>query len=522
LFSNRRVVSISDQHPPFATPARERSSLGFRLALLVAGTTLPLILFAAGVIYLNYIREREAAFDRVLETVRGMRLVLDSETRGITAALDVLASSNALRRDDFDAFRSNVRAFVQRYPDGSAISIATRDGTQIFNSRLPPGATLPHRTNVESIDFVFRNHTPAYSNLFIGSVSGRRLITVSVPVFRNGEVVYELGVNPPLETFQQIITAQRPSEDWTVSIFDRSGTNFARVPNPQETIGQKASPTLLPELLKQDEGQLTTYSLEGVELLTAFTRSPLSGWTVAAGIPTTTLTAPLWRALAMTLGIGAVMLAIGLAFAIRMATHIARSEMLLGLMVQEVNHRVKNTLATVQSISSQTFRQSTNPQEAVGKFNARLLALGRAHDVLSEQTWKSADLREIIEGVLEPFPARDGRVHLAGPDLRLSPRAAVMTAMVLHELATNAAKYGALSTPQGEIVISWDVRKDDEAGRMMTLTWREIGGPPPQTNPAKGFGSRLIERGFVAQLNGRASVTFSPSGLVCVLECPCQ
>jgi two-component sensor histidine kinase len=490
--------------------------------MLVAGTTLPLILFAAGVIWFNHARERAAAFNRVLETVRAIRLQLDAETRGIAAAMEVLANSNALRHDDFEAFRANVDAFVRRFPNApiSAISIARRDGTQIFNSRVPAGQPLPRRTNIESIEFVFRNGAPAYSNLFIGSVTHARLITVSVPVFRDGAVVYEMSFNPPLETFQRIITSQRPSEAWTISIFDRTGTNFARMPNPEDTIGQKASPTLLPAILNRDEGQLPTHSLENVELLTAFTRSPLSGWTVAGGLATATITAPLWRALGITLGIGVIMLAIGLSFAIRMASYIARGEALLGLMVQEVNHRVKNTLATVQSISSQTFRGVPGAQEAVNKFNARLLALGKAHDVLSEQTWENAELREIIGRALEPFPARDGRAHLNGPVVRLSPRAAVMTSMVLHELATNATKYGAFSVPQGEVFVDWHTF-DGPNGKWMKLTWREAGGPPPGTDPIKGFGSRLIERGFAAQLGGSAAIDYRPEGLVCVLECPC-
>ena len=151
-------------------------------------------------------------------------------------------------------------------------------------------------------------------------------------MIRDGQVVYEIGFNPPLEMFQHIIQRQRPTDDWTMSIFDRTGTNLARMPNPEQTIGLKASPTLLPALLSpQKEGKLTTSSLEGVELLTAFTRSPLTGWTVAAGIPVASLTAPLWQRTGdHRRRSDVIMLAVGLAFAIGMAARIARGEMLHG------------------------------------------------------------------------------------------------------------------------------------------------------------------------------------------------
>lgn len=490
--------------------------LRLRLPLLVAGTMLPLILFAAGVVYFNHMRERAAAFDRVLEIVRGIRLVLDTEMQGVARALEVLADSQALQGGDLLAFRRNVTAFLQRYPETSAISLADREGRQLLNSRVPAGKPLPPRINVQSIEEVFRTKRPAFSDLFISSVTGRRIIAVSVPVVRDGNVVYEIGFNPPFELFQRLIHQQRSSEDWTMSIFDRTGTNIARWPNPEQTVGLKASPTLLPSILSLQEGKLLTFSLEGVELLTAFTRSSVTGWTVAAGIPVASLTAPLWRQLAITVSVGAVLLAVGLAFAIGMATRIARGEMLHALLINELNHRVKNTLATVQSIASQTFRPSADPTEARRKFEARLSSLGRAHNVLSDEKWESAEIREIIDSVLEPYSSRDGtRVRTSGPDIRLAPGTAVMMSMVLHELATNAAKYGALANSTGKILINWASLN----GGKLRLIWREQGGVPVQPPDRKGFGSKLIEEAFAAQVSGSAVLEYNMEGLVCILEC---
>jgi two-component sensor histidine kinase len=385
--------------------------------------------------------------------------------------------------------------------------------------RVPPGTPLPKRANRQALDAVFATGRPAYSNLYVGAVSQQRILTVNVPVWRNGEVVYDISFTPNLATFQKIIEQQRPSDDWTISIFDGTGTNFARVPNPESTVGRRASPTLITELFKQPEANLVTRSLEGVELITAFTRSSLASWTVAAGLPTASVTAPLWRNLAITVSIGIVLLGIGLAFAVGMATRIARGETLHGLLVNELNHRVKNTLATVQAIAAQTFRGSGDP-EAIRKFEGRLVALGRAHNVLSEEKWDSAEIREIVEGVLEPYAAREShRLHVSGPALRLSPRSALMMSMALHELATNAVKYGALSNAKGEIYIDW-ATADEGDNRRIRLRWKEVNGPSVGSVERRGFGSKLIEHTFGQQLGGSAKLEFAPTGVICNLECP--
>lgn len=508
--------SKTPELPHLSSPRTRRLSLRVRLALLVAGTCLPLILFTAGLVYMNYVRDREAAFGRVLDTARGVRLVLDTKMQGIVSALEVLANSNAMRRNDIEGVRANIEIFLRNYPN-AAIAMGERDGSQIFNSNSPLGTPLPRRTNLETIEQVFSTGQPVFSNLFVGSVSKRRVIAISVPVRRDGVIVADLSFGLPLQLFQDIITEQAPS-GWTISIFDRTGTNFARIPNPEQTIGQKASPTLLPTLLSSNtEGKLPTFSLEGVPLLTAFTHSPLTGWSVAAGTPVATLTAPLSRILAVTAAIAAILLSIGLAFAVGMAARIARGEALLTLMVNELNHRVKNTLATVQSIAGQTFRSSGDPAEMARKFDERLRALGNVYDVLSGERWANADLREIVHDALEPFATGAAqRVTVSGPEIRLAPRAALMVSLVLHELATNATKYGALSVPSGQVSVSWMPVDAD----WMRLVWREQGGPPTKPPTRRGFGTRLIEEGFPAQLGARAKMEFQDGGLVCTLEGP--
>lgn len=496
---------------------RRSLSLPLRLAILVAGTSLPLIGFSAAIVYQHYRQDQHEAFGRTLQFTRSIQLVLDREMQGIASGLTVLASSGSLARDDFESFRGRARAFLSQYPGTSSIVIGDRTGRQIFNSSIPAGAALPARTQRETRDEVFRTRRPAFSPVFVGSVSKKPIVTVTVPVFRGGDVVYDLSFNPPLEIFQRIIEQQKLNDDWTISIFDQKGINLARVPNPGTTTGARASPTLFAVMFTAPEGQARTVSLEGTPLLTAFVRSPLTGWTAAAGIAEKTLIAPAVRTFFLTGTIGIAMLAIGLGFAIRMARAIARAETLHELLINEVNHRVKNTLATVQSLSLQTFRNGANT-DAREKFDARLVSLGRAHDVLSAKKWEDANIEDVVKATMDPFAsAAPDRIRISGPPVALSSRSVVMLSMVLHELATNATKYGALSTTRGLVAIEWLLAG---GGDKVELFWSESGGPPVQKPGRAGFGSTLIEKGFAAQIGGTATLMFDPKGVTCALEFP--
>jgi len=190
------------------------------------------------------------------------------------------------------------------------------------------------------------------------------------------------------------------------------------------------------------------------------------------------------------------------------------------LLINELNHRVKNTLATVQSIASQTLRNAPDLQEAKDSLEGRLIALARAHDVLTRESWEGAELREIVAQTVAPYSSRgENRLHARGPEMRLPPRMALALAMALQELATNAVKYGALSNATGEIAINWSV-DGSRSPAHLRLRWEESGGPPVQAPTRRGFGSRLIERSLSHDLGGEVRMTFAPTGLVCTVDAP--
>jgi two-component sensor histidine kinase len=492
-------------------------SLPVRLALLVSGTTLPLIIFAVGIVFHNYEEDRKQATQRVLETVRSVRLVMDAEVQRMTGSLQVLSLTNSLRNGDFDSFRRIAGGFLEQYGKDGVILVADRDGRQVFSSVTPDTASLPPRNNKDVVDKVFTTKRVQYSKLFIGAVKKQMIVTVEVPVIRDGTVIYDISFSPPIELFQSMVQKQRPGEDWTISIFDQDGINFARVPNPEETLGKRASPSLYDEMFKKTEATLQTVSLEGVPLITTFTRSSLTGWTVAAGISQSSLIAPLWRYLAIVSAIGGVLLLIGFASAVRMATTIARGEMLHDLLVEELNHRVKNTLAILQAIAAQTFRSATRTERE--KFEGRLGALAEAHNLLSQEKWQGSELADVVKRVLQPYVLNNPeRIRMFGPVVPLSPRLAVVLSMIVHEIATNAAKYGALSNETGHVTLDWEVVAEGGA-RKLRLVWTETGGPPVVAPVQRGFGSRLIERSARDQLGGEATVDFLPRGVVYTVLC---
>ncbi|HEX8665133.1 MAG TPA: PAS domain S-box protein [Beijerinckiaceae bacterium] len=189
------------------------------------------------------------------------------------------------------------------------------------------------------------------------------------------------------------------------------------------------------------------------------------------------------------------------------------------ILINELNHRVKNTLATVQAIAAQSLRSERDAGEARQAFESRLFALSRAHDVLTQESWQAASLRDIVERAVEPYGGPGHRFAIVGPDVRLTPHSALAFAMALQELATNAAKYGALSVPGGDVAISWRL-EPTPGGACLSFQWQESGGPPVRPPKRRGFGSRLIERTLAEDTGGAVEIAYSPGGVELKLTMP--
>jgi len=195
-------------------------------------------------------------------------------------------------------------------------------------------------------------------------------------------------------------------------------------------------------------------------------------------------------------------------------------ERLQRLLLEELHHRAKNTLATVMAITSQTLRTAKSLDEGRKAIEQRLMALGRVHDLLLKTAWTSAKLAVILKTAIDPFDTSGGgRFFIQSSDIEVSSAAVLPLAMVLNELCTNAAKYGALSNDSGRVEITAVV---DDSQKQFRLTWIEKDGPAVHEPTHRSFGTRLIEHSFVNQLKGQAHLKFDPPGLVCVLDIPLE
>lgn len=187
----------------------------------------------------------------------------------------------------------------------------------------------------------------------------------------------------------------------------------------------------------------------------------------------------------------------------------------LQLLLNELKHRVKNTLVTVQAIARQSLRAL--PREHIDTFHDRLAALSLAHDLLMQKNWEAMDFREIISQSLAPLCAKrlDDRLLIEGPAVRVPADRTASWSMALHELCTNALKHGAFKTEAGRVMISWDIPEEG----WLRFRWREEGGPPVTIPRNRGFGSRLIES-LGRELAGSADIRFEPGGIICVIDAP--
>lgn len=196
-------------------------------------------------------------------------------------------------------------------------------------------------------------------------------------------------------------------------------------------------------------------------------------------------------------------------------TELKRAEEQQRLLALELNHRIKNVLAMVQAIASQTFRATPDPAEANAAFLDRLRALGSAQDLLTQTTLTVARMADVAAVAFQPH-GREGQVTLSGPDVDLAPRCALALSLALHELTTNAIKYGALSADAGRVAVSWTLTPGPDQ-TVFVLSWTESGGPPVAPPTRTGFGAGMIERALSGYVGGATTLDYDPGGVVFTL-----
>jgi len=531
-----------------------------RLLLMALSLVLPAVLFMVLLARAEFGESRARYERQLIATTRALVLATDRQIGQGQSVLQTLAVSPALIAGDIPAFERQARAAVQG-GDGWIVLI---DGDrQLVNTRLSPGAPLPRARLPDDRWRTIRAGRTSVSNLIVRKDDGSApaFVSIDMPVIVDGQLRDLAYIQTP-EAFATIFANQNIPPSWTASIVDRNASVVARSKDLKRFQGRQVSGEMRQAMARGSEGVALSHTLDGTPTLSAFSRSPTSGWAFIVGVPRTELSRANWSSVGGLTLASLVLLIIGVAVAltvsqdisaavrglsadakavaageeiaaigdrfqeiaeVRAALHDAsvqlrareaeelRAHQRQQLMINELNHRVKNTLFTVQSLARQSLgRPADTP--GLQAFNERIMALARAHDLLTRSVWEGADLQEILEETLEPYL---DRTILAGPPVALTPNAALALSMVFHELGTNAGKYGALSLPGGAVTVVWHV--DPGAPHRLTLHWEERGGPPVSPPARKGFGSRLIAATLKSDLAGEARIDYRPSGLVCVL-----
>lgn len=533
-------------------------SVRAHILFIVLAAVLPLLLLAAFLAYAYAVAETERFERRVRELVFDAALAIERDLTATAATLQALAVSRALATGDFAAFHA--QAIAVREVLDSTIVLRDASGRQILSTRAPLGSRLPETSSSLRWDpEIQAGSGPFVTGHYRGIINPVSSYAVVVPVRHDGVVTYMLHVSYPTSRLRDLLAPIQVPAGTVFGVLDRDHVVLARSQDHEAAAGTPSTATPLLRTMTGEERHGRYVSRDGQDVFLVLRRIGSSGWVLAAGAPVETILAPLRQTLlaaaAVILGLAALAIGGALYFGGRVARAICRLAGLgaaldggapltppntpvsevnevagalataaarHGLMVHELNHRVRNTLATVDSIVRLGARHAASIPEYQARLSDRIRSLGKTHVLLTASHWTEASLEELLR---TEFAAHDaagaGRVTLTGPPVALPARHAVAFGMLAHELATNAAKYGALSAPEGCIEVRWTLREPSAgAAPVLHLTWTESGGPAVTPPTRQGFGTRLIERAIARDLGAKVEADYAPGGLRFTLVMP--
>ncbi|HEY6831000.1 MAG TPA: sensor histidine kinase [Pseudolabrys sp.] len=519
---------------------------------------MPFILAGAvlAILYVN--SERQRTEQDLVTAAKDLSNAIDRQVTGGVSTLKTLAFSPALAQGDLPAFYQQAQSVAGFFP-GSVVGFRRADGQQLVNTALPWGTPLPITQDPilrESDNAALTTMQPVVSNIYTGISTGQRYVMLNLPIMFEGAPHFLNMAIPPESILRLVQQSSIVRPDWLVIVIDGNRRVIARTRDHANFVGRSASDGFIQRLVG-GEGVVTSTTLDGARVVDGYFRSPVTGWTVITAVPVATINQSLRQAAIAVAATGALGLLCSLVFAILYSRYITppiwrlrrdalalsrrekvaafntgitelnavsdtlaeasaslvNDEMAKSQMMKELNHRVKNTLATVLSIARQTGLKADDFSEFFDAFSGRLVALSQSHDALSEGEWIEADVAELVQRICTSVVGPD-RIGTDGPPVPLHPRAALTMGMVLHELSTNAAKYGALAQPEGHIDAEWSVQPHAPGGPLFAFDWTEQGGPPIEPPDRKSFGTRFIEDSIRHELKGTAEFDFRPEGLV--------
>ena len=483
----------------------------------------------------------------------------NSEVQKYAAIGYSLGASELLDADDFSRFHAVALRALATMP-GSWVVVADVEGQQLLNTLRNYNDTLPKVVPLDTHMRAMSTGLKQVGDSQIGPVALRQAIGIFVPITTAGGKSYDVVIGLNADVFAKILSSQDLPEKWVAGIGDRHRNFVARSIANDQFVGKPISVGWRDAANKHSEGYVQNISQEGTPLYSAFTNLADSGWTVSIGASVATLEAPFRKSiwlLGMT-SIAMLLLSVILAtlasraivrpmdalargstallrkdrlifkrtglrevdvtisaFEIASSAIIEREEHHI-ILVNELNHRVKNTLAIVQAVALMAKQTAKTVGEYSASLTSRIVSLAQTHDLLTEKSWDVIELREILLNELKPFESLDkNRIGVIGAKALLRSREAVAVGMIVHELATNAAKYGALSGDAGRLTISWAPDGPDS----VLFNWTEIDGPPVTTPSKTSFGTKLISM-LAADLSMNVRTQFATTGLCFSMSIP--
>jgi two-component sensor histidine kinase len=536
--------------------------LTFYIAAFGLVIALPALLFSAFLLT----RYADLEHSRTVSQMRNIATTLadgvDRELSNSVTTLKVLASSTLL--DDRSYAEFHARATQALSGTDSFVLLLDLDYQQLLNTRVPYGTPLGLTSDPQSVDMAVENHGLFVSDIFFGNVAGQRVFNVAYPVMRGGNILGVLILTRDSDTLADWLDFDVIEPWMKVSIVDRNGLIMTQLPiGGEDVLG-----TGLPDGLKQmainfqtTQGRWT--DSDGEEFIVLVSQPRLTNWSIVIQIPSSEFDKTAnrsWYLLGMG-GLILLVLSIVLAFLLgsylaRPIRRLARDARVFGeghtiaerhsplrevnlvsnllrtaaiersnriaqveVLMKELAHRAKNQLTIVQSLAQLVARRSASIGDFQSRFFSRLEGLSRSIDVLTNQDWRGAGLRELVTAHLAVFAAEGGpRYRLTGPGILVRAAAVERLGMALHELGTNAAKYGALSCPSGEVEVSWQVDRVAEPPKVV-MEWRETGGPAVSEPTETGFGHVLIHDMMRSTLKAEVSISYEVQGLVWRMTC---
>lgn len=470
--------------------------------------------------------QREQVEHQVSRVLDALVSDLDRDLDRDITILNTLATSRAIANEDWRTFYDQAKASLQ----GRAyIVLVDADGRQLVNTYVPYGEQPAMTGDPETIRRMAETKAPVVSNLFMSLVVKKPVFNVSIPILKDGQLRYVLSLGLLPDNLLSLMASESLGPEWVTMIWDAKGIILARSRDNGRYVGEQ-----VPENLRE-HGRRTvvrTANLDGTDVLHATTRSRISDWSVGVNVPYAVISGPMRRSLLLWGAAAALAITIALALGLRFARQItsslsaaskaaaafghgqtfaltgsqlkeadtflatlktAQQELSKAqdhqkLLMQELQHRLQNMFAVIQIIISRSLVEGQTVAQAKEAITGRLLALARTQAVLAGKAWEGAPLQEILKRELSDDMKS---VDVTGCDMLVNASAARQFGLIIHELTTNAIKYGALSVPSGRISIAGDVRQANGAPEFAFL-WRESGGPPAAAPARKGFGSVIL------------------------------